>query len=431
MNNQSTLVGLYRQVYGKGFVDAWAFMAKLTKRIAFATDHERNGDNYNVPVDLQLEHGISASAAGVTSSGTTTGSTAATTTQFIDPTAGQSQNATVAPAQMVGRSQITYEAIKRSMENAAAFEKATKRVIKRLSQAMLKRVEMQILHGQRGLGIVESVSVAGSVNTIVITAASWAPGIWAGLKGASVDVYQSNLTSKRNATTLSQKNVTVTSITPSTRTVALTGTAPGDINTIAAGDYIFLETQSSVSEFAGLDVITRNAGTLFGINAATYELFGGNIYSSATGNPSFAKLMEAASLTASYGNASGLVYVVSPKAYEVLNVDQAALRVFGATETAKNGFKGIEFMGQVGNLEIMPHLFQKDGLIHGFVPDEFERVGSTDVTFIKRGGSGGDEEVLIVESATSPSSEMRCYSGQALFTGSPRHTVVLDGITYS
>lgn len=431
MNNQATLVGLYKQVYGKGFVDAWAFMAKLTKRIAFASDHERNGDNYNVPVDLQLEHGISASAAGVTSSGTATSTTAATTTQFIDPTPGQSQNATVAPAQMVGRSQITYEAIKRSMENAAAFEKATKRVIKRLSQAMLKRVEIQILHGQRGIGIVESVSVASNVNTITITPGSWSPGIWAGLKGASVDVYQTNLTSKRNVTTLTQKNVIVTSITPSTRTVVLTGANAGDINTIAAGDFIFPETQSSVSEFAGMDVISRNTGTLFGINAATYELFGGNIYNTATGNPSFSKLMEAASLTASYGNASGLCYAVSPKAYEVLNVDQAALRVYGAQEVAKNGFKGIEFMGQVGVIEIMPHLFQKDGLIHGFVPDEFERVGSTDVTFIKRGGNGGDEEVLIMESTTSPASEMRCYSGQALFTGSPRHTVLLDGITYS
>lgn len=418
---------MFKQVYGDKVVDAWGFMAKLSKRIKFVGDADRNGDNFNLPIDMQFEHGISAAASGVTNSGSATGATAALTTQFLAASAGAMQNAVITPAQLIGRSQVTYEAIARSANTAAAFEKATKRVVKRLGMATMKRLEIQLLHGQRGLGVIESVSLAGAVNTVTITAASWSAGIWAGQRGCTLDVYAPNLTTKRNATTLSAGNLTLTTVTPATRTLVITGAAPGDA-TFSIGDSIFFETANVLSEMPGLDVVASNTGTLYGINAANFELMGGNIASTSTGVPSLGKILEGASLTVGYGNASGLTVVVPAKAYEIMNTDQAALRVYGAESQGKNGFDSLVFMGQVGKLEVLPHQFQKDGLMHAFVEDEAYRIGSQDVSFIQRGDGS---EKLILESSTSPASEMRCYSGQSLAIEQPRHTIVWQGLAYS
>ena len=149
MNMQSTLVGLFKEVYGENIVEAWSFMAKLAKRINFVSQELRPGNFYNQPVDVQFEHGISEAGAGqVPGSGTVV---------FFPPTAGQMQNAQLAGAQLVGRSQVSYEAIARSANSKAAFKQATQHVVRRLSQAVLKRLEIQLLHGGRGIGTGSSI----------------------------------------------------------------------------------------------------------------------------------------------------------------------------------------------------------------------------------------------------------------------------------
>lgn len=428
-NNQSTLVGLFKEVYGDNVVDAWGYMARIAKRIAFRSDFPQNGNYFHVPIDMQLEHGVSYAAAGVTNSGTTTGSTAATTTQFLNPSPGQMQDAQVAPAQLIGRSQVTYEAIARSANDRNSFERATKRIVKRLSQAVMKRLEIQLLHGQQGIGIIDTASAVSTQLTITITPATWSAAIFAGEKGATVDIYASNLTTKRNATTLTAGNCTITAIDPATRTITITAAANGDISGVIPGDYLFFETSSSVSDLAGLGVIASNTGNLFNINAATYELWAGNNYSTSTGVLSMGKLLEMSSMTATYGNQTGLTCVIPVRAYEVINTDQAALRVYAAeAKKGKNGFETLSFGAQCGVLEVLPHPFQKDGSVFCFNEEEAYRVGSQDVSFITRGEGG---EKLILESSSSPASEMRCYSGQALFVELPKHTVIATGVTYS
>ena len=125
-----------------------------------------------------------------------------------------------------------------------------------------------------------------------------------------------------------------------------------------------------------------------------------------------------------------LIAVISPRAFEVINSDVAALRQYDVSYSpakAENGSSALKFNGQTGPIEIMPHAFQKDGLAHMFCPNEALRVGASDISFITRQGS---EDKLILESSTVAASEMRAYSNQALFLAQPRHSVRMAGITY-
>ncbi|MEY4956506.1 MAG: hypothetical protein RL409_763, partial [Gemmatimonadota bacterium] len=118
------------------------------------------------------------------------------------------------------------------------------------------------------------------------------------------------------------------------------------------------------------------------------------------------------------------------KAYSVLNTDLAAMAIHGAKESKGSlGVTSITFRTSVGELEVMPHPFQSDGIIHIFAPDECLRTGSCDIKFIQRGDSSEDNNI-IVESATTPAGEMRTMSNQQLFVEQPRHLVTLSGITF-
>lgn len=439
MNSQSTLVGLFKETYASSFVESWAFMAKLAKRIAFVEKSLQPGNYYHQPVDVQFEHGISVAAAGSVPG-------AAGGPVFYLPTAGQSQDAQIAGAQIVGRSQVSYESIARSANSAASFKQATQFVVRRLSQAVLKRLEIQMLHGQRGIGVISSLATeagsSGNYTTVItITDESWSTGIWAGMVGAYIDLYQTDLSTVRQSANINTGVTSGTSgwcrvsaIDQANKTVTLNyGTARSGWT---AGDVLFFGSAlggTSSTEMAGLDFITRlnaSSSAFQNIAPATYDLWRGNQYSSSTGTLSFSNLLEAAGIVASYGETDALCAVVAPKAYEVLNSDIAALRQYDVSyskDKNSNGSARLTFVSQVGELEIMPHAFQKDGLVHMFAPNETIRVGATDISFITRQGS---EDKLILESSTAAASEMRCYSNQALHVTQPRHTVLMAGVRY-
>ena len=416
-NDQTQLVGNFKDVWGSNIIELFKFMAPLTNMVPFESS-ELVGGKFHQPVDLQQEHGFTSAASG-------------STPTLLAPVAGYLGDAQVEGSQLYGRSRVTYEAIMRSASDRQAVKQATAHVVKRLGRSGAKRMEIQFLHGRRGIGTLGSLAAQGGAGpyTRVLTVSddSWASGIWAGMENATLDLYDTTLVTKRNAT----EKLTVNSVDMAAKTITVGYATNNLITTGAATDVLFFETASATSEMAGLDVISRNTGTLFNVNAATYALWGGNVYSNSTGTLSMAKILEALSIPASFGlMGMRAVCVVSPKAFEVLNSDQAALRQYDASYRAasvENGTAGILYHSQVGELEILPHPFQKDGLAHIFVPDETKRIGASDFGFVVRGGNNPQ---LILESADAPASEMRTQSHQALFVECPRHTVVMGGITY-
>jgi hypothetical protein len=204
----------------------------------------------------------------------------------------------------------------------------------------------------------------------------------------------------------------------------------GDQTLNLANLLIFPETHSPTTEFAGLGKIGLNTGVIHNIDANQYELWGGNQYA-VNGPMNFAKLLDGMSIPASFGllgvTACG---VISPKLFEVLNTDQAALKKYDVTyrpASAENGFEALVYHSQTGKLEVLSHPLQKDGRVNVFVPDEAKRIGATDATMVIKDDG---QEKIIFDSPNSPSKEMRLYSNQALFVEQPRHTVVFTGITY-
>ncbi len=419
VNDQTQLTGLFKEIYGTSVVDAFAFAAPLASRlIKFDLQEAGLGNKYHQPVDLQLEHSFTCAAAG-------------TVPTYLAVNAGMMQDAQAQGIQSFGRSAVSYEAIARAAEGGKkAFESATKRVVKRLGMSALKRLEIQLLHGGRGIGEAASVTGTSTTRAVVLTDASWSAGIWAGMVGATLD---NALAATPSVKLNTNAAIVLVSVTTSTKTLNISGnsTDMGYIDSNIASNILFFpETGLSTTEISGLDAWSNMSGTWFNIVSSTYDLWNSNIYSTSTGVLSFAKLMEAAGQIAAYGSVQKLVAVVSPKAFEVLNTDQAALRKYDASYKSGKGETGVEgltFHSQVGPMEILPHQFQKDGLVHLFAPDEALRVGATDVTFIQRHGTG---EKLIVESATTPAGEMRTYSSQQLFVEQPRHLNLLSGVTY-
>ncbi len=424
-NTQATLVGNFRERYAPNVKFLYQQAAPMVKLVGFEKGVAL-GNKYHQPVDLALEHGFSAAAPGVLPTGAT----------YIPPTPGQSGDAQVDAYQIHGRAQVTYSAIARSQQEASAYLDSVKFVIKRLTLGAAKRAEWTLLNGQEGWGNVNGTNPGSSSSRVVtISDATWASGAFIGAKGMPIDLYSdsSGPTSTRISTGRSSTSdpILIASVNYATKAVTLTVPNATDQSLNIGTAWIFPESHSILTEMPGLGKITTNTSTLFNIDASVNDLWAGNSLSiSAT--LSFAKILEAHGIMAPFfpqAMNNETLSLVPPKGYEVLNGDQAALREFNVDKTvAENGFEGLRFRSQVGQNTIQAHAMVRDSRFHICVAKELKRIGSQDTEFIQRGKSGGDE--LILESGTSPASEMRTLLELALFSEAPRHTFIGTGLTY-
>lgn len=425
MNDQADLVGIYKRTFASRIIDLTKNENPILDSLPFEM---KIGENFQQPVDLQLEQAFTASANTVLPSGTGYGG-------YLEPIAGLTDRALVTPFSIHGRMSVSYTALSEAAKaGEQAFTSAAAHIIKRGTRSHAKRLEIQLLRGRSGIGIVESISGAGTSRALVITAASWAEGLWSGMVGARLDVYDGSAPAW--AKTDQTSSITVASVVPSTRTVNVTGTdGANGLNLPAAGTLLTFETALiannavNTNEMPGLKFWARNQAALFNITPSAQPLWSGNVYSDSTGTPSLAKFIDALTAPSSYGlmNAT-CIAVIPPRALNTLISDQAALRRYNASEkTGKNGFNMLEFNVQTGTLKLQPHAYQADGEFDIFCPDSASRVGSTEIEFINRNNG---VERLVLESATSPSGEMRSLSNQTLFCNAPRHLVTAAGMTY-
>lgn len=414
-NTVSTMTGNFKNIYKGSFIDKLPASSKLMREMSMSNS-TAVGDYLAVPVELQHEHGITYAAPR---SGRTT---------LLASNAGQSQQALVEGYQIFGRAEVDYEAMaKASSAGEKAFMAATRLVVKRLTRTGGKRSEMAILHGRRGWGTIESVSGSGTTRTWVITAGTFIPACWAGSIAMTLDVFAANFTgSKVN----SNAAVTITGVNldSATRTLAVSGNAT-DLTNIVAGMQIFPETSSPTNDMPGIDYTTRlTSGTLWNINATTYELWRGNTVSS-SGAPGFAKIIGGVQRAAELGLEDTTMAIVSPAYFTRLTEDFASLQKFDYSYNAKKGDQGIEeivFHGQTGLTRIVPHLYQKPEQVHIICMDEWQRVGAAELDFKFPEGNSPFFPVPDVASH-----ELRIYGNFAPFCEAPSHQVVLTGVTYS
>lgn len=396
------LNGFFKEVYADKLQELIPEGLKLVNMIKFIGKDKTGGNLYHQPVILGMEHGVTFASSDDDAF------------NLNPPVAGQIKDAQVRGNPMVMRSLLGYVAASRSAGGKNAFMDATKYIVANMLRSMSKKLEIHLLYGQMGYGVVGATAV-GSL--VTIAAAEWAPGIWAGGEGMPIEIRDASGVTSRG-------EFTIASVDLDAKTITLTASA--QVAGVVSTDVIYHKGAFG-NEFAGIHKILTNTGTLFNISASQFNLWKGNTYSAASAKLTFAKLSKASSRPVEKGLDSKLTFLVNPRTWTDLLNDQAALRSFDQSYSAtqlQNGAKSLKFHSQNGELEIIPSIYVKEGYAYGLSIEEFMRVGSSDISF-KRPGYG-DEFFRDLEN--SAAYELRLYTDQAVFCMAPGKNVIITGI---
>lgn len=396
-----SLNALFKETYADKIENLIPEGLKLYNQIKFMSKDKQPGNLYHQPVILGQEHGVTFAASDDDAFA------------LNAPIAGQIKDAQVRGNPVVLRSVLGYVAASRAAQGGQkAFMDATKFLVANMLRSIAKKLEIELFYGQMGYGTVASVSG----NVITVTTAEWASGIWSGAEGMPIEIRDSAGTTIRG-------EAIVSSVDLDARTVTVNAMPAG-----STGTDVIWHKGAYGNEFAGVHKILTNTGTLFNISASTYSLWKGNSYSAGSAALSLAKIERAIALPVAKGLDSDVVVLVSPKTWADLLVEQAALRKYDGSYSSasmENGAKAIKFYGQNGMITIEPTIYCKEGYAYILAMSEFNRVGSTEVTF-KRPAMEGE---FFRELENSAGYELRAYSDQALFSSAPGKSCLVTAIT--
>lgn len=414
-NTATSLDALFHEVFLSGEAGIVNVVPQVTKmQRLIDLDEELNpGDYFKQMIEL-------AGEAGITYAGPDEDVVALAAAE-----ASESKEAQVKPYQMFERSVMGYNAAdKASAGGKKSFRDATEHMVMNMLRTIRKRVEIDLIYGQKPLGVVESV--VGQV--IKISETSWAPGIWYGMRNASIDVFDAD------DATVEQAGLKITGVSISTRELTVSGTATG----MAAGSLVYLKGQNSAGtkkSMFGLDALaTHSSGLLYNINSTTYPDGWKAQTKAINANLSMRKGLELADMAGIAGCEQDMVLLIPHRAYTDLNSDQAALREYDGSYSQNgsvNGVKSITFVGQTGKLDIVPHTYLKESECFLFAPENFKRIGR-EIGFTRPGpgGTGADGKIFR-ELADNTGFELRCWTKQTLYTPNLPWLVKGTGITYT
>jgi hypothetical protein len=413
----SDLNGLFKKQFAPSLVDLKPDHCIVQDLIEWVPSDKLNGEFYAVPTVLRSNQGV-----------TYLGESGAVGT-LKSPKAGVMKEAQIKGSEINVRGQISYKTLSQAASKGAqAFEKSSAWLVNDLQETATIRLEIATLYGQTGLGIVESATdLTGGVANIVITDATFAPGLWVNLEGATLDSFTG--TTKNNGSGA----LTIQSVTTSSRTikVSFSGTLATEC---AAGDVLYFEGANAGSSvfnemcglFAQASAVT---GTLFAIDRAAYALMQGNVVSS-VGQPTKAKFIDAAMKAVDKGAMGEMIVLVGTKCWSALNAENMALQRFDGSyseEKAKSGSKEIIYSKVGGNLKIVCHPMIKNGDAIMFQKDDVYFVGSSKPTF----EVPGFKEQFFRFVQDSNACELQNYSDVAVYLEKPARSVVMSGLTYA
>lgn len=409
-NTPTTMEGDFKNLYkDSGLVNAIPSWMIIQDRFPFEEADTGLGQFYIFGVVLQKEQGFTYAPSSGASSGVQTMNAAVS--GFI----GQVQ---IEGFAIYLRSRLSYDAAaKASRAGKKAFAQAYGAVLKNMKESHQYRLELSLLYGRDGLGIVSSIDTG----VITLTSATWATGIWAtGMTGAILEAF----TGTGASVSQHDADLTISGVNVANKTVTVTGTS----SAVVATDVLYFKgarTTTAYNECVGLfRILSTTTGTLFNIPTGTYELFRAQQYA-VSGNLSLTAIMQGAAQGIPFG-LSKAILLCAPTKFAQLASDEAALRRYVQdSPNAKRGVKGIVFtLGSV-DVEILPHPMLKEGHAMMLADDSIHRVGATDVTFALP-GSGEPMQVHVTDSTAI---ELRSMSDQGIFSETPAQCVLLTGIT--
>ena len=407
-NTVDTLNGNFKEIYADKIEFLVPDGVYLYNNIPFIKEAKQTGNLYHQPVMLGLEHGFTYGGSD---------GAAFALNGFI---AGQMKDATVQGVELVLRSAISIGAASRASSDKNSFERATKHIVANMMRSITRRLEVSLFYGQVGLGVVTD----NTTGVLTIDPDSWAPGIWAGAEGMKIEAF--NSTADQH-----DADLVVSVVDFDNKKITVTGTS----SSVIASDILYIkgaaadngEGAFTHSDFAGLQKIITNTGTLFGISASSYNLWKGNNDTVAQ-DISFEVIENAIAKGVAKGLSDQDVCVlVNVNHWSALLVEQSAKRQYDSSygnDKMQSGAKHIEFFGQNGMIKIVPSIYVKGA--HAFIVpmDELVRIGSTDVTFEIPGRK--DEFFKLLDAANGY--ELRCYTDQALFCAAPGKCIMLSNL---
>lgn len=394
---------LTKEVYADGIKEIVPSATKLVNLIKF-NEQKKLGQEYKHPILLTLENGFTYDASGNMAT--------------LNPAqAANVKQATITGTEMILRSATSVKNITSQSTDNNSFKRHIAFLTGNMLKSMYHRLEIQLMYGQAGLGIVDSVSSAD----LVMEAAEWAPAIWNGSEGALIDIYSSVGALRGTAK--------IVSVDPENYTISLEAAVPG----VASTDVLYWKGARG-NEFKGLHAIATTSGSLFGIDNTQYNLFKSNLYNvgANAANPAILTFQDvqlgvAQAMTKGFGE-DEMTLIINPKVWANLLTEQAALRRYDSSHKAsvsENGSQEIVFQSQNGKITIVASNFCKEGYAYGFSPKDMMRVGSSDVSF-KDPVTGEDKYFRTLENAHGV--EMRAYCDQALFSTAPARIVLFRHI---
>ena len=409
---QTTLTGLFKDVYEDKIVNLVPESSVFQKRIKFVENDKREGRLLHQPVLLALPTGMTFGVGAVA---------------LNNPVASTMGDAQIAGAGMTLADRITYDvAAKAASGGVRAFVEATELIVDALTQSMSKFIEIELMWGSSAQGTLGQSTVhtgTGTVGSITIDLAEWSAGIWSGMENINIDVYNAGALVNTNAP------IVVTAVNASTRVITVSGNATDitSINGLNGTELQLFPYLAFGQEMQGFYNILSNTGTIFNINAATYALWQSNTYSALSTALNFGKVQSAVALPTSRGLMEDVCVFVNPTTYSNLITSQAGARRYDSSWKSKeleNGTQTLSFYGPNGKIEIVAHLFMKQGYAFVLPLKRCQRTGATDLTFTLPGMPG--EFFLQLPGYTAY--ELRCYTLQAAFLNSPAKACLINNI---
>lgn len=416
----SQLTGLFKEVYGDEVVSLLPDIAIVTKMVPFVPSEKQLGNKYHQPVVVRNEHGFTYAAPDQ-------GAFA-----LRKALSAVLQDAQIQGTQLVLRSVVSYDAAARAATSKNAFLKETELQVENMLDSTGKRVEIGLFYGQVGLGQVSSTTnVSATSTTLQVSDASWGVGIWSGSEGAPIDLFDSTTKVNTNGdltisyVDVANKQLTITGVAADITAVDAAAGSPPVLDIYWAGAR---ETGGAFHEFAGFNKIFTNTGSLFNINAATYNLWRGNTYA-AGGAIDFSVLNGAIAVATGRGLSENVDVFLSPTKWGELNDDVAGRRrhdyKYDSSES-KEGVESITYYSQNGKLSVHSHPVIKESECYVIPMSRARRIGAQDVSFQTPGGNGQGEIFRHLEDHAGY--EMRLYTDQALFFETPAKATVITGI---
>jgi hypothetical protein len=347
---------------------------------------------------------------------------------------GKTVEATATQTTYIWRDQIAYDAVADATSSEEAFGDAFDEIVRDGMNTMSFHREVWLVYGLKEIGITSEAGSNNASHTYTLTTASSAIGMWLQLDGAPVDVYATDLSTKRNSVGALLVSAPTLDTDGQTVIITLTGDA-ADNNAVVAGDYIVPRGWISGASGNGLQKIVTNTGSLYGISASTYPLWQSNTTSAGNAEATFRAITSLAAIQVQRSGRKGKVLEAfcSFPTWNDLNNNTVALRRFAESTKSKvelGTMDTIKYYGPGVGIDIKPSALVWNSRLYMGEFSTVRRLGASDITWSLPGASPNADKFLH-EVADAAAYEIRGYWRQCLAPKRPACLSLLSDITNS